>query len=198
MLELRLQIIKIKMHSKKIIIIIAIVVFTVAILLVVLAMLDKPSDNTAEVTTYETPNYSVLDEEDIDSSHDTDSPTPDNEVPSNPIKGDPETIHDTSAPENSVSRNAQILSAVSENGDLVVITKLTGIPSGTCRLNISDSDETLSYSAEVIYSPEFSICSGYKILVDELLSRLDSTVSLVLTVDYNNETISSDVLEVAL
>lgn len=47
--------------------------------------------------------------------------------------------------------------------DVVVVTKITGISSGTCSLTASNGSETFTSKVDVIYQPSYSTCSGFSI-----------------------------------
>lgn len=64
--------------------------------------------------------------------------------------------------------NAITLTATQEGQSVVVLTKLQGYPSGTCKLQGENGAASFSVVVDIIYQPEFSSCAGYTIPVSKL------------------------------
>ena len=81
------------------------------------------------------------------------------------------TVNNTPIPPPSTPpTNANIeLTAKEESNDTVTITsKLAGVSSGTCNIEISNGATKISRQVAVIYQPEFSTCAGFSIPISEL------------------------------
>lgn len=46
---------------------------------------------------------------------------------------------------------------------VTVLTKITGVSEGTCKLEISSNAQTYTNSADIIYQPDYSICAGFSV-----------------------------------
>ncbi len=55
------------------------------------------------------------------------------------------------------------LTARQEGENIVVLTKLTPVDSGTCTLRITNGTNTYEQRARIIYQPEFSSCAGFSL-----------------------------------
>ena len=67
--------------------------------------------------------------------------------------------------------NANIsLSINKEGGDVIIIAKLKeqGFSEGQCKLLVSANSKTVEQSAEIIYQPEYSTCSGFSVPLSSL------------------------------
>jgi len=60
------------------------------------------------------------------------------------------------------------LSAEQQGDSVVVTTKLIGFPDGTCTLTATNGSAKKSYPAEILYQPEYSICTGFSIPKSDL------------------------------
>lgn len=61
------------------------------------------------------------------------------------------------------SESSLSLSAKQEGDSVTVQVKAPGVSSGTCTLNVVNSNKTLSRNAPIIYQPEFSTCAGFSL-----------------------------------
>lgn len=66
------------------------------------------------------------------------------------------------------TNNAIVLNASQEATTVTVLTRLSGISSGTCTIKITNNEKNYQSSAPVIYQPEFSSCAGFSIKTDAL------------------------------
>lgn len=56
-----------------------------------------------------------------------------------------------------------------QNGSSVtVMTRITGIGDGTCKLEVSNGGQSFSEQAEVIYQPSYSSCAGFSVPVSSV------------------------------
>ena len=60
------------------------------------------------------------------------------------------------------------LSSRQEGSTIIISTKLQGISDGECSLSINNGSQMKTFSASVLYQPEFSICEGYSVALSEL------------------------------
>lgn len=75
------------------------------------------------------------------------------------------------APDNPVqpSTNTDIyLEARQDNEHITVTTKLNNFPNGACTLSVRNGSVVRNYTAQILYQPEFSICTGFSIQKDDL------------------------------
>lgn len=54
------------------------------------------------------------------------------------------------------------------NGDVTVLTQLTGFPDGECNLVVQNGAKSTTKTAQIIYQPEFSTCAGFTVAKSEL------------------------------
>lgn len=59
-------------------------------------------------------------------------------------------------------------SAKSTEDTVIITTNLSSTSSGTCKLTITGGPTTVTKSAQVIYSPEYSSCAGFSIAKSEI------------------------------
>lgn len=57
---------------------------------------------------------------------------------------------------------------VGQEGTIVVFTKLTNMSYGTCTLTVTKENNQKSYTADVIYQPDYSSCAGFSIKKSDL------------------------------
>lgn len=81
--------------------------------------------------------------------------TPKDEVPGSPVQ--------PSASDDSIQ-----ITAHQRDGSVVVTTRLHNFPDGTCSLKVTNGATIRSYSAQILYQPEYSICTGFSIPVKDL------------------------------
>lgn len=62
--------------------------------------------------------------------------------------------------------------AKQENENVVVLTKLASVASGSCTLRITNGTTTHEQQAQVIYQPEFSSCAGFSVQKSALSSGI--------------------------
>ncbi|HSW37363.1 MAG TPA: hypothetical protein VLG37_03290 [Candidatus Saccharimonadales bacterium] len=88
----------------------------------------------------------------------------------NPAKG----LDDSSpAPQPTTSNNDVVISRASQDGPgkpLVVQTKLYGSGWKSCKLTLSQGQQKIVKTVDVLYQPEFSTCLGYSIEASEFSS----------------------------
>lgn len=77
------------------------------------------------------------------------------------------------------SPSSLVLNALTSGDDVVITSKVTDYPNGTCSLTITNGEKTRSYSAPVLYQPEYSSCQGFSIPKTDLGS---GTWSFTLTI----------------
>lgn len=103
---------------------------------------QQTEDQTAEKNQQTQDKQEFLDKEDSDS-----------ETPSTPSQ----------TTDNTVSLH------ISDDDDsLIVQTRIDGIVSGTCTLTLSNSTQTVTKTAEIMYAPEYSSCAGFTVAKSEL------------------------------
>lgn len=85
----------------------------------------------------------------------------------------------------SQSKNIDLSARQESNGDVTVLTKLFGYPSGECHLSVSNLGKTHGQDAQVIYQPEYSSCAGFSIPLSALGK---GSWAIVLNVTYNGTT----------
>lgn len=54
------------------------------------------------------------------------------------------------------------------DGNVTVLTQLTGFPDGDCSLVIQNGTKSTTKTAQIIYQPEFSTCAGFTVAKSEL------------------------------
>ena len=54
------------------------------------------------------------------------------------------------------------------NNTVTIVTKMTGISSGTCSLTITNGAKTNAQKADIIYEPEYASCAGFSVPVSSL------------------------------
>ncbi len=79
--------------------------------------------------------------------------------------GDPSSPGTTPAPPTS---DSTVEARQESNGSVTVLSKLYGISSGTCSLSATNAGKSITKTADVIYQPEFSTCTGFSIPSSEL------------------------------
>lgn len=144
------------------------IVATVATLCLVLAAsawwyfskADEPSTtNTTGTSNSVEPAPSELSDENVSSKQDF--------VEQQQEQSDSNT--DTSSPSTGTDSSDKIDLVTKQAGSSVtVITKISGIGDGSCRLAVTNGDKSFSQTAEVIYQPSYSTCAGFSIPVAEL------------------------------
>ncbi|MDQ5963583.1 MAG: hypothetical protein QG629_665 [Patescibacteria group bacterium] len=56
-----------------------------------------------------------------------------------------------------------------QNGSSVLIlAKMQNVPTGTCKLSVTNGSQSIAQSAKIIYQPEFSSCAGFTVPVSGL------------------------------
>lgn len=65
------------------------------------------------------------------------------------------------------------------DGSLTIIAKLKNVSDGTCELTVNNESTIKSYTAPVIFQPEYSSCAGFNLQSNEW--NYDSKVSLRIT-----------------
>ncbi|OYW44654.1 hypothetical protein B7Z28_00015, partial [Candidatus Saccharibacteria bacterium 32-45-3] len=60
------------------------------------------------------------------------------------------------------------VSAKSTQDTVIITTNLSSTSSGTCKLTITGGPATVTKSAQIIYSPEYSSCAGFSIAKSEI------------------------------
>jgi|JI10StandDraft_1071094.scaffolds.fasta_scaffold286157_2 cytoskeletal protein RodZ len=55
------------------------------------------------------------------------------------------------------------ITAEQEGSNVNILSKITGVPSGECTLQIQNGAVATTQKAQLIYQPEFSSCAGYSI-----------------------------------
>lgn len=75
------------------------------------------------------------------------------------------------------------LTAKNEDELVVVTTNLDSVSSGTCTLTLTSNGKTLTKTASVIYTPEYSSCAGFSINKSELSGN-----SWLITLSVNTST----------
>lgn len=73
---------------------------------------------------------------------------------------------DSSAPETVATESGPLvngLTAKQEGENVVVLTKLASVASGSCTLRITNGTKTHEQQARIIYQPEFSSCAGFNV-----------------------------------
>lgn len=83
-----------------------------------------------------------------------------------------------------------ILTHQESNGTLTVSTKLYGYSDGVCGLKVSNGSKTLSYSAGVIFQPEYSTCAGFSVSVNKIGA---GTWTIDLTVTSKGQTVTKQI-----
>lgn len=75
----------------------------------------------------------------------------------------------SSTPSAPTTTDSVTLSAQKEsNGTVTIFTKIYGVGRGTCNLQVTNSSQQTSQTAEVIYQPEYSSCAGFSVPISEL------------------------------
>lgn len=65
-------------------------------------------------------------------------------------------------------KNVSLSAKMGSNNDVVVLTKLTSIGSGTCELIVTNGSKQVTQTAEIIYQPEYSSCAGFTVAKSSL------------------------------
>jgi cytoskeletal protein RodZ len=68
---------------------------------------------------------------------------------------------------NSVSAIAS-MTAAKQDQTVIILTKLQNVSAGTCTLTIKNGARSSTVSANVMYQPEFSSCSGFSVPVSSV------------------------------
>jgi len=66
------------------------------------------------------------------------------------------------------SDSIKLTATQESNNTVTIITKLTGVSDGSCRLDISNGGETTTQTANVIYQPEYSTCAGFSVPINSV------------------------------
>ena len=66
------------------------------------------------------------------------------------------------------SENIELSAQAGPNDSITVISKLTGISSGSCNLKATSASGSYEASAGVIFQPEYSTCAGFSIPIKTL------------------------------
>jgi hypothetical protein len=103
------------------------------------------------------------------------------------IENPPQTT--TPTPETVSTTAISLTTQPGTKGSLTVFTNLGAIGNGTCTLTIANGSTTKTYTAQVVYQPQYSICAGYSIPVSDLGA---GTWHLHLAVTSNGGTASKD------
>jgi hypothetical protein len=74
-----------------------------------------------------------------------------------------------------------------QNGTVTIFTKLVDVPSGSCTLTIKNGTTQKSYTAAVIYQPDYSSCAGFSVSKTDIGSGTWA-VQLEVEVDGNRYT----------
>lgn len=91
-----------------------------------------------------------------------------------------------SSPSGSISI---LKAAQGSSGDLVIQTALHGISSGTCSLVLTNGSHRINRSADVLYQPSFSTCTGFDIPASSF--PVGGTWNMSLSVISSGQTVAS-------
>lgn len=80
-----------------------------------------------------------------------------------------ENSNNSSNPDNSSTTKASVTLDIQRDGsDVVIISKISGINDGSCKLKIKNGTKTYTESADVMFQPIYSSCAGFSVAKNEL------------------------------
>ena len=143
---------------KKVLIVLTLLV---ALLLALLTYSNVRNREAADYTNQITPAPAVLSDEDA--------------------KNKEEFINEDYNPKQNqnVSSSDNQISAIVENGELTVSSKLYSISDGDCQLVVKNGTQKITRAAQVIYQPTYSTCAGFSIDKSEFSN---GTWDIILTI----------------
>lgn len=60
------------------------------------------------------------------------------------------------------------LSPTQKEGAVIVSTQIKDFPDGTCTLDVLNGTKKMTYTADILYQPEYSICTGFSVPISDL------------------------------
>ncbi len=82
-------------------------------------------------------------------------------------------------PNQNIPSSDNQISAIVENGELTVTSKLYSITDGECTLEVKNGTKEITRTAQVIYQPSYSTCAGFSIKTSEFsMGSWDVTLTI--------------------
>ncbi len=102
---------------------------------------------------------------------------------------DNKSVNDTNTQPKTTSLDLGAEQTSSES--VTVFTKLYGVSSGSCNLSVTNSNQSSTQTAAVVYQPEYSSCTGFSIPTDKLGT---GSWNIVLTVTTNGQQFNKSIV----